>query len=280
MSRTLAVLLASCLFPFFILPGVLLYAYCLEPRWIEETHWELRAENWRGRPLRLAVLADLHARPEDGDYLDDIVRRTLAARPDVILLLGDYVNNPLMSESMDVETLGRHLSPLMQVPCFAVLGNHDEDFGAGRVRNMLRSIGVHLLEGSIQALPIGGDTLHLGGIRHVDYYELPQKLRQPLPDASETFILISHAPPGKEPMQMGHTATLCAHRHGGQICLPGGIPLTRINRYIPRVAVQGEERVEGKRLYITRGLGMSQLCLRLFSRPELLFVELLPGGQG
>ncbi len=280
MSRPLAMLLASCLTPLLLVALFWSYARVVEPRWVEETHWELRAEHWKGRPLRLAVLADLHARPGDGAYLDRLVARTLAAQPDVVLLLGDYVNNPAKGESMEPEQLSRHLSPLMQVPCFAVLGNHDRQYGVKAMRRMLEDMGACVLEGKVHALPIGGDVLHLGGICHLEYYSWPQKLEDPLPGDEETFIMLMHCPPGYRPVTMGHTATLCGHRHGGQLCLPGGISFMRIDRRLPQEILRGVGEKNGKLYYVSRGLGMSRLRLRFCSRPELLFVELVPGQEG
>ncbi len=254
--------------------GLLSYGYFIESHWVEETHRELRAEHWRGRPLRLAVIADLHARRGDGDYIDLIVRRTIEARPDVVLMLGDYINRPEYGNSMDLETLRRHLAPLMQLPCYAIIGNHDYIHGEEAVCAMLQSFGVRVMEGKVHGLDIGGDTLYIGGVRSLYEYDMPGEVAE-LPEKEDvTHIILTHSPTGAKGALPETTAVLAAHTHGGQICLPGGIPLIGMLRHIPWREMQGIIREVSCPIFVTRGLGMSKMPLRLFCRPELLFVEL------
>ncbi len=273
-SRPLLAFSAAVLSSLLLLVGVLVYGRCVEPRWVEETHWPLHAPHWQGAPLRLAVLADFHARSGDGEYLDTLVRQTLAAKPDVVLLLGDYVNEPRLGDSMDVATLGRHLSPLSQLPCYAVLGNHDVDYGVKAVRSMLEGFGARVIEGEVQALEVGGDTLYLAGMRCLCSFDTPgHKLVLPQ-DKPVTCLMLSHSPVGGYFAPKGVTATLAGHTHGGQVCLPGGIPLVRPDRRVRWDEMVGELSLKGKPVYVSRGLGTSMVPVRLFCRPELLLVEL------
>ncbi len=273
-SRSVYALLLSCLSSA-LLGGLLLaYGYFIEPHWIEETHRVLYAEHWQGRPLRLAVIADLHARWGDEDYLDDIVERTLAAQPDAVLLLGDYTNDKKFSGSMDMETLGKHLAPLAQLPCFAVLGNHDYLADADAVKAMLARFGAQCVEGGIATLELGGDTLSVGGIRCLYHYDKPGEVVEPPQNAPVTHLLLAHSPSAVPHAPKGTTAVLVAHTHGGQICLPGGIPLLYVDRSKDWKKRQGIYGADAPPACLTRGLGMSKMPLRLFCRPELLFIEL------
>ncbi len=275
--RTVAALL-SLLLPMVLGGGLLLCARFIEPHWIEETRVHLTTTSWQGRPLTIAVLADLHAKPGDGKYLDDIVRRTLALQPDLLLLLGDYVNDPDTGPSMDPETLGRHLSPFLQLPSAAVLGNHDHSYGAQRIRDMLESIGATVLEDSTTSLDIGGDTLHLGGIHCLFYFDNPKKLRFRV-GANDTLLTFAHSPTGACGAPKGTALALGAHTHGGQVCLPGGGSPLKWHKRWPWGTMRGETLMKGQRTYITRGLGTSKVEMRLWCRPELLVVE-LKGGRG
>ncbi len=250
--------------------GLAAYGRFVEPRWIEEKHVTLISEHWKGNPLRLVLISDLHARPGDGPYLDRIVRQTLDIRPDIILLLGDYINQS--GDSMTIDTLFRHLAPLMQVPSFAVLGNHDLARGGKALHHMLENLGANVMEGRIHELNIGGDTLYISGIRCIYYYS-KHAYAQEAP-AGKTSILLSHSPAGADRAPEGTTVTFCGHTHGGQICLPGGVPIARQDLKLQWWERQGWIKRKDKPVYITRGLGTSELPFRLFCRPELVVVEL------
>ncbi len=273
--RTLVSLLLACLSSIVLALSLGLYAHHVEPYWVEESHWELQAENWQGRPLRLVVIADLHAKSGDGAYLDSIVERTLAAKPDVVLLLGDYINEPALGDSMEAETLGKHLAPLAQLPCFAVFGNHDYEYGIPALRSMLQGFGAKLVEGGIEALEIGGDTLYISGVRCLCQFDTPGQLGS-LPEGEQaaTRLMLSHSPAGAHYAPEGVTATLVGHTHGGQVCLPGGIPLLRPDERVRWEEMKGAISVKGKPVYVSRGLGTSVLPLRFWCRPELVVVEL------
>ncbi len=279
-TRSLLALAASFLSSLLLLLGILLYARYVEPRRVEESHWVLKAEHWQGRPLRLVVLSDLHARSGDGAFLDALVQQTLAARPDAVFLLGDLINDPALGDFMEAETLGRHLAALSPVPCFAVLGNHDYDYGAPRIRAMLQSIGAQVMEGRVHALEVGGDTLYITGMRCLCQFRTPGKLEELPRQRPVTSLLLTHSPVGARYAPEGTTATLAGHTHGGQVCLPGGIPLLRPDSRVRWEEMKGELMTQGRPVYVSRGLGMSQLPLRLFCRPELVVVELCSAGAG
>ncbi len=262
--------------------GVWLYARCLEPRWVEETHWELRAPHWKGRPLRVAVLSDLHARSGDGAYLDSLVQRILEARPDAVFLLGDYIHERSLGDTMEADVLGQHLAPLGKVPCFAVLGNHDYSYGAAAVRRMLQGWGAQVVDGEMHALHAGGSILYIGGIRCQSHFRKPGRMPA-LPDGVETsatLLMLTHSPAGAHHVPAATTATVCGHTHGGQVCLPGGIPLVRPDNRVAWEEMKGSISVKGKPVYVSRGLGMSGPPLRFCCRPELVWVELRGTGQG
>ncbi len=254
----------------------LLYAMFYERTALEETQWRVESADWHGRPLRFVLLSDIHAQSGDGDYLDEIVRRTLDLKPDAVLLLGDYISD---SETpMPMEKLAQHLQPLSQVPCYAVLGNHDSFHRERpRVLAMLRSFGAKLVEGRILTLEVEGGQVDIAGIRSILSYGEPRRVPHPRP--GRPMLLLSHDPVGLEHAHPGTTAVLAGHTHGGQICLPWGRPLVRPDSHTPWGYMSGEVRYKGIPLYVTRGLGTSTYAVRLFCRPELTLVELVAAGQ-
>lgn len=257
---------------------LLLYAAGVESHWVQQTHHTLECPQWHGRPVRLAVLADLHARPGDGPYLDRIVRQTLALNPDAVLLLGDYMaSHPgsAIGSSMGAGDIARHLAPLTAVPCFAVLGNHDHSHGAAQVQAALQGVGIRMVEGRRERLDIGGHPLDIGGIRCLFTFRTPGTI--PRPEKGVPMVLLSHTPHGTTFAPRGTIVTLSGHMHGGQVCLPFFGPVFSIDKHVPLQRAAGFHTLPGNRPeYVSRGLGTSVLPIRFCCRPELLLLEIKP----
>ena len=119
--------------------GVALRALWLEPASLRVNAYEVPVPGWpeADAGLRVALLSDLHVgSPWNGlERLRDVVARTNAAAPDLILLAGDYVSlgipggHYLPPESW--EPILRGLRAPLGV--YAVLGNHDFAFNPRRV---------------------------------------------------------------------------------------------------------------------------------------------------
>ncbi|MHB9138169.1 MAG: metallophosphoesterase [Victivallaceae bacterium] len=67
---------------------------------------------------------------------------------------------------------------------------------------------------------------------------------------------------------------LCGHTHAGQVRFPVIGPLTASSRYRLKFAYgQFIHNKTGTRMIISSGIGMSCLPVRLFCRPEIIFIE-------
>ena len=258
---------------------LLTYAAWVEHHWIEETEYTVQSADWQGREARLAVLADFHVRPQDGEYVDEIVRRTLAMKPDAVLLLGDFMASHPGSRfgtSMPAREIAEHLKPLTALPCYAVLGNHDYVHGADKMRSALQELGVHMMEGQRERLVIDGAPLDIGGIRCLYTYRTPGKI--PKPQTGVPFILLSHSPYGTCFAPRGTLITVSGHTHGGQVCLPLIGAVFSIDSHVPCSRSSGAHMLSGNRLeYVSRGLGSSVLPIRFCCRPELLLLRIRGG---
>lgn len=223
-------------------------------------------------PLRLALLTDLHygpfIRPTAVERWVDL---TLAERPDLIVLGGDLVDHDAPDELRPLlEAVARLRAPQ---GVWAVWGNHDHShFGDltpfGRA---LEGVGVRLLVN--RGVPVR-DDLFLAGV---------DDLRRGAPDltaalarrpADRACVLLSHNPDVLPEVPTSVDLTLCGHTHGGQVRLPGIGPLVTSSRYGRRFA---SGWVEGPaRGYVSRGLGVSWLPLRVDCPAELAVFELRP----
>ncbi len=224
-------------------------------------------------PLRLAWLSDLHHGPFVGTArVRTWVDAALAEAPDLVLLGGDLVDQRSGDDTDEslVAELARLRAPL---GALAVWGNHDRHrFRRGdRFTPLLREAGIDvLLNRGVQVR----DDLHVAGVDDVRLGR--PDLRAALSDrpGSGATLLASHNPdllPGV-PVDVG--LTLSGHTHGGQIVLPGiGAPFSA-SRFGDRFLAGF---VEGPaRGYVSRGLGVSAIPIRVNCRAELTIFDLVP----
>lgn len=256
----------------------LAYAHWIERTWIEKTEVECPCAGLE-HPVKLAILADLHANTGDGAYLDDIVARTLAEKPDAVLLLGDYFRGHKPDSGMDPQEFIRHLKPLAALPMFAVLGNHDMCRGEQATRAVLEELGARIVQDTPDGLPArlegqGGASVDIGGVRCLYYFKRPDKVPRPQPGAP--LVLLSHSPVGAEYAADGTALVISGHTHGGQVRWPWGKPVCMADGRTPIAYDSGWKEIRGHRTYISRGLGTSFLPIRLFCRPELTILTLTP----
>jgi predicted MPP superfamily phosphohydrolase len=86
---------------------------------------------------------------------------------------------------------------------------------------------------------------------------------------SDFVILLAHTPElYRKAKKCGVDYYLCGHTHGGQICLPGGIPII-INTHTPMKYTSGPWEYHGMKGYTSRGTGSAGLPARFFCPPEV-----------
>ena len=82
-------------------------------------------------------------------------------------------------------------------------------------------------------------------------------------------ILLSHTPEiYRQAAHAGFDVLLAGHTHGGQICLPGGIPIT-LDSNLPRTMGAGAWMYHGMTGYTSVGAGSSVVAVRLNCLPEI-----------
>lgn len=231
----------------------------------------------------IVQITDIHGRRFDPDgYL---VRSIKAARPDIIVATGDFVDEKL-SEFSRIAPLFEAVSAV--APTYAVSGNHDYRAGWPEIARKLRECGVIVLENEHVRLVNGSAELIIAGVS--DPVTRRHDLEAAVPEeASGPVILLAHAPhlhrwlsEGRNDGQLMRlrsvSLALVGHTHGGQIRLPLiGAVTNGSGQPFPRSYVAGLSREGSGWLYISRGLGYTILPLRFLSRPEVSVITLRKG---
>lgn len=259
------------------LAGLLGWATLIEPGRLVVHEQAIAVQGWpAGRPLRLAVLADLHvgAPHMSTDRLRGIVGRVRALRPDAVLLLGDYVIHGVLggrfvAPEQSAAILGSLDAPL---GTFAVLGNHDGWFDAPRVRRALEQQGVHVLVDQARRCSWGTGVFWFVGLADLWTGAPDPERALALVPAGESVIVLAHNPDVFPLLPERAALTLAGHTHGGQVRLPWlGRPVVP-SQYGSRYAA-GLVREAGRQMFVTSGLGTSILPVRLGVAPEIALVS-------
>jgi predicted MPP superfamily phosphohydrolase len=225
-------------------------------------------------PLRAVFLSDLHYGPTSGrTALRQAWNIAREAKPDILLLGGDY----LFADERGLPALLMELQRWQSSPppggIYACLGNHDYYAGRETIETTLRACGVQVLVNDAVPLPTPWKGIWIAGVDDEWCGEpnLAAAFHNVSPDAST--LLLAHNPDICEQSLLRRAAiTLCGHTHGGQICLPNGDGL-----YLP--AKHGKEysaglfRHAGQWLFVSRGVGTVGLPLRMFCPPEVVVFE-------
>ena len=160
----------------------------------------------------------------------------------------------------------RSLCTVLKQPVYAVLGNHDSI----RMAPELEDMGIQMLLNESSIIERQGEKLYLAGIDDAHYYRVDnlEKSADGIP-ADAVSILLSHTPEVyRQAAHCGFDVMLSGHTHGGQICLPGGYPLT-LDANCPRYMGSGSWRYHTMQGYTSVGSGTSIVDVRLNCPPEV-----------
>jgi predicted MPP superfamily phosphohydrolase len=221
-----------------------------------------------GTALRVAFGSDFHAGPlTDPRVFEQLGSAIRNFAPDLVLLGGDFVS----LDPRDVTALLPALDGLRaRLGVFAVLGNHDLWQGAAAVTRELQHAGIEVLVNEARTLDFGAGRLGLYGMDEPG----TGTPRSPgwTTAAADVSIVLMHSPLGLESLRDDvFDVAFCGHTHGGQIALPGGIPIVLPRGAGERRYARGEFQIphRASRLVVSRGVGMSELPVRLFAPAEV-----------
>lgn len=222
--------------------------------------------------LRILHLTDLHV-DMDEENLQAVIRQIRPLDYDLCVLTGDYRQRTWGPIDNALDGMAR-LRKAIHGDAYAVLGNHD----SVRMVPAMEDMGYKLLMNEMVPLQRKQQKLYLAGVDDAHYYKAHNLHRagDDIPTGGVS-LLLSHTPEiWREAAHAGYDIFLCGHTHGGQLCLPGGIPLT-LDSDCPRRLGRGPWRVNGMQGYTSPGAGTSVLNVRLNCPPEVTIHTLTRG---
>lgn len=184
---------------------------------------------------------------------------------DLCVLTGDYRGKTFGPFDETLEGLAR-LRPHLNAPVYAVLGNHDSI----RMVPAIEEMGIRMLLNESAIITRGDQRIHLAGIDDAHYFRVDniEKAAEQIPHG-EFSILLSHTPEiYRQAAHAGFDVLLAGHTHGGQVCLPGSIPIT-LDSVLPRRMGSGAWTYHTMTGYTSVGVGSSIVAVRLNCPPEI-----------
>lgn len=283
-------LLQACLAAPALLGG---YAVGVEPFRVIERRYRPIIAGWPpDLPLRIVALSDFHAAEPwmSAARIRAIVADANALSPDIVLLLGDYVDGPILATRRvpDAEwatALGALRAPL---GVHAILGNHDwwRDRAAQRRRagptsagDALEAAGIPIYENRAIRLEKDGHGFWLAGLG--DQWAFRPRgaggaddLRRTLSHIADDAptILMAHEPDVFPRLPDRFALTLAGHTHARQVTFLGYAPIVP-SRYGARYR-HGHFQEGQRHMIVTAGLGTTILPVRLGAPPEIAIIEL------
>lgn len=228
---------------------------------------------WRGPPITLLLMADVHVAGPDmpPERLAEIVTQANALLPDCVLIAGDMVSDrTVTTRHVPSEEAVAPLAGLRaRFGKIAVPGNHDHWRGEAGIAAALHRAGVTVLAND--AARCGPITIAGVDDDFTGRADVPRAIAAARALGGPR-LLLSHSP-DVFPQSTGVPLVLAGHTHCGQIAPPLIGPLATMSRYGRRYAC-GLVSEAGRHMLVTSGLGTSLLPLRIGAPPEMWLIRI------
>ena len=217
-------------------------------------------------------LSDLHV-DQNEVAMQHLIRLTNELHYDLCVMTGDFRSKtfgPFEAALNGMARVRDHIGG----PVYGVLGNHDTI----RMVPGLEAMGIRMLLNECETIVRGDQRIWLAGIDDAHFFRLDniEKAGARIP-AGEFSILLSHTPEVyRQAAHADFNLLLGGHTHGGQLCLPGSIPII-LDAVLPRRMGAGAWRHHTMVGYTSVGTGTSLIPVRLNCPPEITLHHLRCG---
>ncbi|MCC7090633.1 MAG: metallophosphoesterase [Nitrosomonas sp.] len=220
--------------------------------------------------FKILHLTDLHVDMDDRNLVA-MIQTVADLEYDICVLTGDYRAQTFGEIDGAVAGMQRLITVLKQ-PIYGVLGNHDSI----RMLPALEAMGINMLMNEAIELNKENSKIYLAGVDDPHYFRVDnlEKAIRNIPIGAVS-LLLSHTPEiFRQAAYADFDVMFCGHTHGGQICLPGGIPVT-LDSKCPRYVGAGKWRYQHLQGYTSVGAGTSIVNARFNCLPEVTIHHLL-----
>ena len=273
--------------PLCLLALVGVYGSFVEPNRleVERATVEVPGERAGSAAVRVAVLSDLQFE-RVGPHEQRAVDRVMDLEPDLILIPGDIHQGSSEAFREELPEIRRLLGRL-EAPSgvFLVHGDAEDPIEAAEV---IRGTDIRLLVNDSAAVRVRDRRITVFGAQK-EWWKVDKRLDlyEEAPGREDIRILLSHRPDAVLSLHPESDdrhrvdLTVAGHTHGGQIQLPVLGPVATASDVSRDVAAGGLHEVDGRPLYVSRGVGVERgqaPLVRLGAPPEVSLLTLRDGG--
>lgn len=215
--------------------------------------------------MKIVLLADLHVDySSDPEFIREVVKRTNGAKPDLIVIVGDFVDGTTERCGGKVALLNQLNAPL---GVYGVPGNHEYYSGYDQWMKFLQEEAkIHMLPNRSVKLSNGvylsGTTDQAARIRKMELPS-PEKAVHPEMKPEDCGILLAHNPKLALKAKDFYDLQFSGHTHGGMI-----LGLDLLVKQMNNGFVSGLYQVDDMQLYLTNGTGIWSGFPIRFGRPS------------
>ncbi len=233
------------------------------------------SDNFDG--LKVVHLSDLHyKRAIKLDKIKSIVDEVNLINPDIVVFTGDLIDKDTSLSESDYSDLSDCLAKINAVyGKYAVLGNHDYK-KRDKVTKLYDDSGFKYLDNDYDIIyGSDNDQIFIGGVNTVSYKkdDIEKTLEKLDDDNLQYRIVLVHEPDISDKIaKYNVNLILAGHSHNGQVRLPfiGAI----VKPKHAKKYYDNYYNINGTKLYVSSGIGVSTANYRLWNRPSINFYRI------
>ena len=209
-------------------------------------------------------ISDMHVELSEA-AMQHLIELVDGMQYDLCVLTGDYRGKTFGPFEAALEGVARVRAQL-QPPIYGVLGNHDTI----QMVPAMEAMGIRMLLNECEVIARDDQRIYLAGIDDAHFFRVDNIEKAALQIPKDEFsILLSHTPEiYRQAAHANFNLMLSGHTHGGQLCLPGGIPI-KLEAVLPRRMGAGAWQYHNMCGYTSVGAGSSVVPVRLNCPPEI-----------
>lgn len=264
----------------------ILYAHFVEPKMLTAKDYLIKdskiTQNFNG--FKIIQISDIHyGRMFEKKDMQKLVKRINEYKPDIVVLTGDLIDRDTNMTKDLANEIATELSKIEAgVGKYAITGNHDYKFDEWD--SIIKGSGFSNLNNNYETIYNGGyDHMVIAGISTMQFDDtsITERAKNAI-DYINSFdkdgpiykILIMHEPDYIDKLENNKfDLVLAGHTHGGQIRAPfyGSIVLPPDGKKYS----DGHYQIGDSDLYVSTGIGVSNVNFRLFDTPSFNVYRLL-----
>lgn len=214
----------------------------------------------------LIQLSDIHVgRTIKKGFVEELVQRTNAQEPNIVVITGDLVDH-------DINSIKEDLLPLKEIsaPCYFILGNHEYFHGAETIIAYIKSLGIKVMLNENIQINDKGVSFNLIGMtdvmgERIGQYPMDIDKAYEGIDPSLPTIVLAHQP--KAILRLKDRPCdlmLSGHTHGGQI-FPFGLLVMIDQPYLAGLY----QHTDRQNIFVSRGTGYWGPPIRVMAPSEI-----------